>query len=363
MSALTATPPKREYKTKSVRYNSKSAQQLRTNKKVTHRQFADALKYATSLYNEQKEKGMPTSAKKVSEFVQARLGVRVPPRTITENVKNRRANKSPLKRGPKGNFDEVSYQNLQNAFESYIKIKQINAGSADITRDKLTKLINQCTKPKIGCDCKWLLRRLLKDSAIDLNAGKCDAVEQRRIMWTTYFNLKSWFNNWERDLLELGFAQKQGKKTIIPPDQLARILNVDETCLVMDGGTSQRGGRPAATFYSPSLPNLGKATIKSSVAITMITGSTAAGEPIPPHFQFPTAAKSDETQKVNVELERFFVGIKGKFGHGEEKVFPVTFGQNEKGGMDEVEFKKYFESNLIPLFPDVANNSCLAAIT
>ena len=168
MSTLTATPPKREYKTKSVRYNSKSAQQLRTNKKVTHRQFADALKYATSLYNEQKEKGIPTSGKKVSEFVEARLGVRVPPKTITDNVKNGRVNKSPMKRGPKGNFDEVSYQNLHNAFESYIKIKQINAGSADITRDKLMKLINQCTKPKIGCDCKWLLRRLLKDSAIDL---------------------------------------------------------------------------------------------------------------------------------------------------------------------------------------------------
>ena len=164
---------------------------------------------------------------RVEEIVEARLGVRVPPKTITDNVKNGRVNKSPMKRGPKGNFDEVSYQNLHNAFESYIKIKQINAGSADITRDKLMKLINQCTKPKIGCDCKWLLRRLLKDSAIDLNAGKCDAVEQRRIMWTTYFNLKSWFNNWERDLLELGFAQKQGKKTIIPPDQLARILNVD----------------------------------------------------------------------------------------------------------------------------------------
>eukprot|EP00975_Prorocentrum_lima_P042046 8837717-Prorocentrum_lima.AAC.1 len=96
-------------------------------------------------------------------------------------------------------------------------------------------------------------------------------------MWTTYYNLKSWFNNWERDLLELGFANKNEKKeTIIPEDQLARILNIDETCLAMDGSTSQRGGRPAVIFTSDALPDLGKATIKSSVSTTMITGSTAA---------------------------------------------------------------------------------------
>lgn len=36
-------------------------------------------------------------------------------------------------------------------------------------------------------------------------------------------------------------------------------------------------------------------TIKSSVATTLITGSTAAGEAIPPHFQFATAAQSIES--------------------------------------------------------------------
>ena len=70
-------------------------------------------------------------------------------------------------------------------------------------------------------------------------------------MWTTYYNLKSWLDNWERDLLELGFANKNEKEeTIIPEDQLARILNIDETCLAMDGSTSQRGGRPAVIFTS-----------------------------------------------------------------------------------------------------------------
>jgi hypothetical protein len=216
----------------------------------------------------------------------------------------------------------------------------------------LQKLLKQCTTTKIQCDCAWLLTRLLRDSGVDFSTGRGNNAEQRRIMWTTYYNLKSWFNNWERDLLELGFAEKVDGKTLIPPDQLARILNVDETCLVMDGSSSQRGGRPEVIFFSDALPNLGKARIKSSVATTMITGSTAAGEAIPPHFQFATAAQSAETQRLNIQLDTFMVGIKGKFGHAEERLFPCTTAMNEKGGMDQKEFLEYFMHSLVPLFPD-----------
>ena len=102
----------------------------------------------------------------------------------------------------------------------------------------------------------------------------------------TYLNIKSWFDNWERDLLELVFA-KVGSygKTDILKEQLAKIVNIDETSLVLDGSKCNRGGKPEITFYSPNLPNLGKVTIKTSTVATMITGSTAAGE-LPPHFQF-----------------------------------------------------------------------------
>ena len=92
-----------------------------------------------------------------------------------------------------------------------------------------------------------------------------------------------------------------------------------QTCLVLDGSKCNRGGRPEVIFYSPYLPNLGKATIKNSATTTMIAGSTAAGEPIPPHFQFQTRAQSVETQNVNINLVRFLPNIIGKFGADEEK--------------------------------------------
>ena len=169
----------------------------------------------------------------------------------------------------------------------------------------------------------------------------------------TYYNLKTWFDSWQEELIELGFANLDDEnKVIIPPDKLERILNVDETCLVLDGSKCNRGGRPEVKFYSPYLPNLGKATITNSATTTMIAGSTAAGEPIPPHFQFQTRAQSVETQSVNINLVRFLPNIIGKFGAGEEKKWPVTFGFNAKGGMDNEQFKEYFKTNVDPLYPD-----------
>ena len=64
-----------------------------------------------------------------------------------------------------------------------------------------------------------------------------------------YFNLKSWFNNWERDLFSLGFTlTNKVDKIEIPALQLERIINIDETCLTMDGSKCNQGGRPEAFF-------------------------------------------------------------------------------------------------------------------
>ena len=46
------------------------------------------------------------------------------------------------------------------------------------------------------------------------------------------------------------------------------------------------------------------------------------------------------------------VTIYGKFGCDEKKKWPVTFGMNSKGGMDEVEFRKYPRGSILPLFQD-----------
>jgi len=69
----------------------------------------------------------------------------------------------------------------------------------------------------------------------------------------------------------------------------------------------------------------------------MTTGSTAAGEPMLPHFQFLTMAQSEDTLCVNIRMSAFFPKIKGTFGTDCENEWPVTLGMNLKGGMDEAE--------------------------
>jgi hypothetical protein len=88
------------------------------------------------------------------------------------------------------------------------------------------------------------LKRVLKDTAVNLNACKTKSTEDRHIWWMNYKNLSLWFKNWEKDLVELGFAYRNPitGQVCIPKEQLRNILNFDETCLSLDGSTTKRGG-------------------------------------------------------------------------------------------------------------------------
>ena len=52
----------------------------------------------------------------------------------------------------------------------------------------------------------------------------------------------------------------------------------------------------------------------SALTLTMITGSSAAGEAIPPHFQFQTKSKTEDTQRVRMEMFKYMPKVVGKFG-------------------------------------------------
>ena len=51
-----------------------------------------------------------------------------------------------------------------------------------------------------------LFNRVIDETAIDLLAGKGKSVEERRIRWTTHRNLVLWFESWESEMENLGFA-------------------------------------------------------------------------------------------------------------------------------------------------------------
>ncbi len=44
-----------------------------------------------------------------------------------------------------------------------------------------------------------------------------------------------------------------------------------------------------------------------------------------------------------------------KFGMEEANYLEILYGMNKKGGMDEVEFKKYVMNSIVPLYTDSDN--------
>ena len=135
---------------------------------------------------------------------------------------------------------------------------------------------------------------------------------------------------------------------------MKRILNLDETCLSLDGTEGNRGGRRSVVFFNASMSRAGTPSSKSSVTHTMITSATASRESLPPHFQFSTRAKTDEHAIIKLEVMKWMKNVRGRFGNGEERVWPVTLGMNKKGVMDTVEFKKYIFGSIVPLYDDSA---------
>jgi hypothetical protein len=87
---------------------------------------------------------------------------------------------------------------------------------------------------------------VLKYSSINLSVSKAKQVEDRRIGWTNYKNISMWFDNWERDLVELGTATRNPltNKVRIPKEQLSNICNFNKTCLSLDGSNLNRGCQP-----------------------------------------------------------------------------------------------------------------------
>ena len=280
-------------------------------------------------------------------------GVGPSARTIQREVKAGRAGMSPLKKGEKGEIPEGVFKTLCTVFESFVSIAQFNGSGGELTRTKLRARVYKAMNQQEDRISFTLLERILTETAVDLFAAEMNNVEERRILWTMYHNLMVWFENWKHILEDLGFAERDSSGELyIPQEQLPRILNVDESCLSLDGSQGNRGGRPEVIFFNPRFPQCGKGTSKSSLTTTFITGSNAAGEAIPPHFQFQTSAQSGENMKLNNNMMEFVPPIVGKFGHATEREFPCTFGMNEKGGMDDAEFQKYIMGSIVVLYPD-----------
>jgi hypothetical protein len=98
---------------------------------------------------------------------------------------------------------------------------------------------------------------------------------------------------------------------------------MDETCILLDGSNGTRGGRLTVTFYDVHFPQLGRAKSKSTLTTTMIGRSSAAGEPIPPQFQFQTTAQTAEAEAIRIKCLCYMLHVQACFGYNEMQLFPI----------------------------------------
>ena len=113
--------------------------------------------------------------------------------------------------------------------ESYIKINQFNGKNVENSRNNRHNCMMKVMGKEENIVSTSLLNSIFHTTAVDILSTQTTNVEERRIIWTTYNNLNSWFDNWEHDLEDLGFAKRDEEGDIyIPVEQLSHIINVDD---------------------------------------------------------------------------------------------------------------------------------------
>jgi hypothetical protein len=209
-----------------------------------------------------------------------------------------------------------------------------------------------------------LVQKLQKETADELDIANKNVVEQKRVLWTTHNNINIWYDSWQDTLVELGFARLKTENDsdeivgslFFLKGQTRRILNFDKTDGSLDNTSGhQQGGRPPIVFTATGSKMGASHGNKSSYCPTIICGSNAAGEAIPPRFQLKTLAQTTGGQRLSLDFIANCKCITGQFGFATKRTLDCTFGMNEKGGMNAIELHKYVLKAILPLYPDIAD--------
>lgn len=362
-ASLNAINPER----KRTRRTSHQTQEDNAKKRRGWKNETEAMKQITTAVTENWRshvKGSPTRTtigKEVDRVNQERQS-NVNRETAHWYIRDGRIGESPDKRGPKGKFDKHLRRALQGAYVTFLKLKQIQ-GDEQLASKQLQKYLFKCVKPAgYNIDCLHFIRKFDKDSADLFVVDQKNNVKKRRMEWTTYSNIALWFDIWEEFLIEKGFGRKavdgdnieENGSVVFFDGQKRRIINIDETDLSLDRTDGKGGGRQAVVRVDPLLPNGAERKNKSSDHCTMLTGSNAAGEPIPPHAQFKSTAQA-RNQKIDTTGWKYLQYVCGQYGHQQRARFLPTVAMNEKGGMNADALFSYFKENLALLFPNASD--------
>jgi hypothetical protein len=167
--------------------------------------------------------------------------------------------------------------------------------------------------------------------------------EQRRVQWLTYSNVKRNHINWEKAVVEKGFAQlpdndqERNEKghVVFYDDKFRRIVNLDEMKLSLSGteDTGMNGGRPSVSKTTTAIQESGKAVDSTSACCTLVAGIVGY-EAMPPLFIFPSKSKASFT-KVQAKSVASFKQVLGQYGYTKTMAHNCSIAKSEKGSMTQ----------------------------
>ena len=267
-------------------------------------------------------------------------------------------------RGRKGVVNGELRDALLSALRSYIALANANRTTMP-NKQKIIKILDKVIARQLGIkETRKFAQRLMRDIALDVNVTTTNTkMEKRRLVWSTYNNINTWFEKMKEELIVLGFARLPTAEEDVEGElvffdgQLQRILNIDESEVTTDGTSKLTGGRPITEYCSTDtrIGTGAEGTNKSGYAATFIGGSTMDGYPVPPHFQVRSLARTEQTKKLDTRLFENMRKVRGRWGFDEVTERGVTANCNMKAGMDVEEFCKYVEDCIVPLYPDAAD--------
>ncbi len=98
------------------------------------------------------------------------------------------------------------YIALKDAITTFISIHPAS-GKYEYSRSDLSKLVNDVIdyNPHESRKDDKLMTHLQRDFGPELHLGKWEKVEEHRVKWTTFNNLKTWAGSIKDIIIDLGF--------------------------------------------------------------------------------------------------------------------------------------------------------------
>ncbi len=349
---MSSKPTNPKPKRKQIKPTASAVQQQPIVDRKAKRHKLEVHKAAVRLYDAEKQKLDGLLIRQVQVAIKAKYEVCPSKAVISHYAKQGLINASPMKMGPVGHSLAAEYKFLCQACSSLVPINQMNVCTSDNSRKMMIPILAKTFNISTG-KAKGLFNHVVRDKTTKINAEKLNCAEDRCICWTTYQNCDLWFDSWEVFVVEYGFATiSQTGEIMFAENMMKRTLNLDETCLSLNKSNGNHGRCLTVMFYNICFPQLKKATSKLALRMTMISTSTAAGEPLPPHFQFQTSAQTAEAKAIWIETIFYMLDVQSTFGHETKQLFPISIGLNNKGGMDNKEFFDYLKKLIMKIFPD-----------